>query len=389
MVVVLVMYLLYNFISPSVSRSELMIGKAAIGRVEETIPAAGLVVPESEHILSSLITARIEALLIKPGEQVKIGDPIVILDKEKELSRLASLQDKSELKKNEIRKQQLEFNEQLSQRTTALSVKGLTIKRLETELLNKERLEAIGGSTKEATERAALALEIAKLELEQEKYELENLKESIENSLEKLSIENNMLDRELEELDKKITLSDATATMNGVVSWVKDDIGSEIREGEELARIVDLSSFKVEGSIAATYAHELKNGREIWLRFKNEILKGKITSIKPSVSQGAVNFDISLENPQHTQLRANRKVDLYVLTDLREGVLRVKNGAAFNGSRYQKVYVLKDDKAYLREVEIGLSNFDYVEILSGIEAGEELIVSDIKKFNEISEIRIK
>lgn len=382
-------YFFYNFISPSVSKSELRIAIIEKGRVEETIPASGVVVPESEHILTSMITARLKSLKLKAGEKVKEGDAIVILDKEKEENRLASLQDKNDLKKNEIRKQELNFNDQLLERETALSVKELKIRRLETELKNKQRLEAIGGSTKEATERAALALEIAKLEYEQEKSALENFKASKANTLEKLSIESNMLSRELDELGKKIALSDAVATMDGVISWVKDDIGSEVKAGEELARIVNLNSFKVEGSISASYAQALKTGRTVWLRFKDEVLKGRITTIKPAVSKGIVNFDVSLELPSHESLRANRKLDLYVLTDQRENTLRVKNGPVFNGSRYQKIYVLRGDKAFLTELEVGLSNFDYVEIISGVNEGEELIISDPKKFNEVSEIRIK
>lgn len=383
------LYFFYKMISPSVLRSELLIGTIEKGRVEETVPASGVVVAESEHILTSVITARLKSLSIKAGEEVKKGDAIVILDKEKEQSRLASLQDKNALKKNEIRKQELVFSDQLLERKTALSVKELKIRRLETELQNKQRLEAIGGSTKEATQRASLALEIAKLEFEQEKSALNNFKASKANILEKLSIESKMLSRELEELDKKILLSDAVATMDGVVSWVKDDIGSEVKEGEELARIVNLNSFKVEGRISASYASALKTGRSVWLRFKDEILKGVITNIKPAVAEGVVNFDVSLEAPSHELLRANRKVDLYVLTDQKEHTLRVKNGPSFNGSRYQKLYVLKGDKAYLKEVEVGLSNFEFVEIVSGLSEGEEVILSDPKKFNELSEIRIK
>ena len=379
----------YSYLSPSVSRQDLQIAKSERASIQETIPASGLVVPESEHLLTSLVNARIKEVNIKTGEKVSVGDAIVMLDKEEVESQLKALQDKSELKENEIRRQELLFNEQLSQRETALSVKELKIKRLETDLQNKQRLEAIGGSTREASERAALALEIAQLESNQEQYELDNFKKTIANDLEKLRIESNMLHRELEELHQKIERSDAVASMDGVVSWVKDEIGSDVKAGDELARIVNLSSYKVEGSIAASYAHELKTGRQVWLRFKDELLEGQITSVKPAVSAGIVNFDVSLKLASHPQLRANRKLDLYVLTRSEENVIRVKNGPVFTGSRYQKVYVLKDDKAYLKEVETGLSNFDYVEIVSGLEEGEELIVSSIKKFNEAEEIRIE
>jgi HlyD family secretion protein len=68
--------------------------------------------------------------------------------------------------------------------------------------------------------------------------------------------------------------------------------------------------------------------------------------------------------------------------------MRVKNGPFFTGARDQKIFVIKGDKAIARTVQIGLSNFDWVELL-GVQPGEEVIISDTKEFQHLDEFIIK
>jgi HlyD family secretion protein len=83
------------------------------------------------------------------------------------------------------------------------------------------------------------------------------------------------------------------------------------------------------------------------------------------------------------------KVELFLVTKRVDKTVRVANGPAFSGKRKPFVYVLKDGIARRREVEIGLSNFDYVEIKSGIAAGETVIISDLSRFEHLQEIIIE
>ena len=84
------------------------------------------------------------------------------------------------------------------------------------------------------------------------------------------------------------------------------------------------------------------------------------------------------------------KVEVYLVTEARPKTIRVANGAGFNGAPVQDVFVLRTDgKAERRTVKVGLINFDFVEITEGIKAGERVIVSDMTKFKNATELEIK
>jgi HlyD family secretion protein len=83
------------------------------------------------------------------------------------------------------------------------------------------------------------------------------------------------------------------------------------------------------------------------------------------------------------------KVDVFLITAKHHKVVRVPNGQTFNGSIEQDVFVLKNGKAERRTVKIGLSNFNYVEILSGLKVGEEIIVSDMDAYKHVKSLTVK
>ena len=82
------------------------------------------------------------------------------------------------------------------------------------------------------------------------------------------------------------------------------------------------------------------------------------------------------------------KVDVFLVTATRSKVTRVENGPVFNGSGDQEVFVLSKGKAVKRQVKTGLSNFDFIEVLSGLQPGEVIITTDLKGFNNTKEITI-
>ena len=83
------------------------------------------------------------------------------------------------------------------------------------------------------------------------------------------------------------------------------------------------------------------------------------------------------------------KADVFLVTASKSNVLRVVNGPAFKGTSAQDIFVVKDGKAIRRTVNIGLSNFDYVEITNNVSVGDVVITSDMSDFINASEITIK
>jgi HlyD family secretion protein len=174
-----------------------------------------------------------------------------------------------------------------------------------------------------------------------------------------------------------------------VLTWVNEDIGATVQQGDPLARVADLSSFRVRATISDSYADALHPGDAVVVRLNGTDLRGTISTVSPAVEKGTVTFYARLAEDHHPALRSNLRADVFVVTSKQRNVLRVKNGPFYQGGREQPVFVVRDGKAERRVVRFGESNLDYVQILSGLRPGEEIVLSDMKDYLETPSLTIK
>lgn len=380
---------LKSMVEPSVKRSTFAISLAEVGVIEATVPASGIITPEYEVTISSPVKAKIEQVLFNAGERVHAGQSILRLNKEASLLAFEKLNEEQRVNRNKINQLSLGLQKSLDELKTQYSIKQMKISSLETALDHEQSLLVIGGSTEENVKQARLTLNVAQLELTQIKNQIGNQKAMMQADLKSLGYEINIREKDIRGVSDKLKNAAISSPRNGVITWVNNKIGAEINESEELVRIADLSSFKVEASISDTYADEVIAGRTALVRINKTDLRGNINNVEPAVENGTVKFSISLSDKSSKMLRSNLKVDVFVITSYKENAVRVKNGAVFNGSQEQRVFVIEGKNAVSRKVKIGESNSDYIEILSGIKAGEHVITSEMKDFIHLSKVKIK
>ncbi|ETZ24100.1 efflux RND transporter periplasmic adaptor subunit [Pedobacter sp. V48] len=378
-----------SIVEPAVKGSTLSTSIAETGRMEATVPASGIITPEYEFTISSPVDARIEQVLFNAGEKVLTGQSILRLNKESAMLAFEKLNEEQHVNQNKINQLSLGLQKTLDELKTQYSIKQMKISSLETALEHEQSLLAIGGSTDENVKQARLTLNVAQLELKQIKNQMDNQRATMQADLKSLGYEINIREKDIKGISDKLKNASIFSPRSGVITWVNSKIGAEINEGEELVRIADLSSFKVEASISDTYADEVKAGRAAVVRINKTDLTGNISNVQPAVEDGTVKFSINLSNKSSKLLRSNLKVDVFVVTAYKEHTIRVKNGAAFNGSEQQKVFVIEGDNAVSRQVKVGESNSDYVEILSGLKAGEKVITSEMQDFTHLSKVKIR
>jgi len=193
---------------------------------------------------------------------------------------------------------------------------------------------------------------------------------------------------DLKQLEHKLNLANVSATRNGVITYVNKNIGANVKEGETLLRIADLSSFKISGSLSDNYIDQLHNGMPVIVKVNDTQLQGHVSNVYPSVQNNLVTFDIQLNDRANKQLRPNLKVDVYLVTAVHNKVMRVANGAAFKGASPQDIFVVDGDGAQRRSVHTGLSNFDYIELQDGVKPGDVLITSDVSNFKNARQLKI-
>lgn len=388
-VLVVSIWLMRQYIKSSLSRSEITTAKVEVGDVENTLNATGEVLPEFEEVITSPINASIKNVIMDAGGKVKAGQSILTLDKSAAENDYVKLKFQLETKKNEIGKIKLDLNKSFYDIQSNNDIKQLRIINLTDAVENARRLFKAGGGTREDIEQAELNLKVARLEKKQLENEIKSKQQTMQIEEREAEIAANIQENDLKELQRKLDLANVVATRSGVVTYVNKNIGANIKEGETLARIADLSSFKVKGNLSDTYMDQLHNGMPVIVRINDTQLRGKVSNVYPSVQNGIITFDIQLDERNNKQLRPNMKVDVFLVTAMHSKVLRVANGPAFRGASPQDIFIIDNGKAEKHTIHTGLSNFDFVELLDGVKTGDVVITSDMSEYKNSKELTIK
>ena len=372
----------------SVKRSDITTSVVEIGNIENTINATGEVLPEFEEILTSPINASIKNVLVDAGGKVQTGQSILTLDKSATQTDYEKQKFALESKQNEIQKLKLDLNKSFYDIQSNNDIKQLHIGNLADAVENARRLFAAGGGTREGIEQAELNLKVAQLEKKQLENEIKNKQQTMQIEIKDAEIAADILKSDLDALQRKLNLANIIATRAGVVTYVNKNIGANIKEGESLARIADLGSFKVQGSISDNSLDQLHAGLPVIVLINDAQLRGHVINVSPSIQNGIISFDIQLDERNNKQLRPNMKVDVYLVTATHNHVMRVANGPAFKGPSAQDIFVLNNGKAERRAVHIGLTNFDFVEIKDGVKSGDVVITSDMSEYKNSKELDV-
>ncbi len=376
-------------LSSSISQSAITTGVVETGNIENTLEATGEVNPEFEQVITSPINAVIKNVLLDAGTPVKTSQSVLELDKEFTQIELEKLKYQLELKQNNITKLKLEVNKSFYDLKANDSIKLLRINSLQAKVQDAKRLLKAGGGTREEVEQAELDLKVAQLEKRQLENEIHNKQLTMQTDIRESEITAQIQMKDLNELERKLQQANIVATRNGVITWVNKNIGSTIREGESLVRIADLGSYKITGSISDTYADQVRTGMPVIIRINDSLLHGEVLNIHPAVQNNIVSFDVQLEDRSNKLLRPNLKVDIFLVTETHSNIMRVANGAAFNGGKSLDIFVIQGNKAMRRTVQIGLSNFDYVEIKNNVKPGDVIITNDMSQYKHLTTITIK
>jgi HlyD family secretion protein len=382
-------WLLRTWLNSSISRSEFTTARVEIGSVENTINASGEVLPEFEEVVTSSINGSIKSVSADAGTKVKPGQAIIELDKSASENEYVKLKFQLETKRNEIAKLKLDLSKSFYDIKSNNDIKQLRIGDLTNAVENAKRLYKAGGGTREDIEQAELNLQVAQLEKKQLENEVRNKQKTMMLEQKQAELAASIQESDIKQLEHKLQLANVAATRSGVITYVNKNIGANVKEGETLLRIADLSSFKISGSVSDNYIDQLHTGMPVIARVNDKQLQGHVTNVYPSVQNNLVTFDIQLNERNNKQLRPNLKVDVYLVTAVHGKTMRVANGAAFKGASPQDIFVLSGNVAQRRSVHTGLSNFDQVEILDGVKPGDVVITSDMSTYKNSKQLTVK
>ena len=122
----------------------------------------------------------------------------------------------------------------------------------------------------------------------------------------------------------------------------------------------------------------------------SEKLEGTVSSVTPLSKNGVISFSVQLKEDNNKRLRSGLKTDVYVMNAVKEDVLRIANASYYVGRGEYDLFVMtSDDEIVKRKVQLGDSNFEFVEVVSGLNPGDKVVVSDMTNYKNKNKLKVK
>ena len=388
--VVVVICVLVSLMRTTVRVGDLEFSTVDRGTIEVSVSASGKVVPAFEEIINSPINTRILEVYKKGGDSVDVGTPILKLDLQSTETEYKKLLDEEQMRKYKLAQLRVNNETTLKDLAMQVKVKEMTLNRMQVELRNERYLDSIGSGTTDKVRQAELSVNVAQLELEQLRQQLANEREVLDAEYKVQELDFSIFRKGLAEMKRTLDDARVRSPRKAILTYINNQIGAQVTEGSQIAVISDLSHFKVEGEIADSYGDRVAAGGRAVVKVGSTQLDGVVSSVTPLSKNGVISFTVQLEDDSNSRLRSGLKTDVYVMNAVKEDVLRIANASYYVGRGEYELFVrTSDNELEKRTVQLGESNFEYVEVLSGLRPGEDVVVSDMNQYRNKNTLKLK
>ncbi|MDN0052686.1 HlyD family efflux transporter periplasmic adaptor subunit [Bacteroides caecigallinarum] len=382
--------ILFSLMRSSVKEKDLVFSEVSKGTIEVSVSASGKVVPAFEEIINSPINTRILEVYKKGGDSVNVGTPILKLDLQSAKTEYNKLLDEEQMKRYQLEQLKVNNSTYLSDLEMKVKVAEMKLNRMKVELRNERYLDSLGSGTMDRVHQAELNFETGKLELEQLHQQLANERKVKAADLKVKQLEYEIFLKGLAETKRTLDEAQIRSPRKAILTYINNQIGAQVNEGSRIAVISDLSHFKVEGEIADTYGDRVAAGGKAVVKIGSEKLEGQVSSVTPLSKNGVISFTVQLEDDSNRRLRSGLKTDVYVMNAVKEDVLRIANSSYYVGRGDYQLFVLDgSDELVKRKVRLGDSNFEYVEVVSGLQPGDRVVISDMSQYKNKNKLKLR
>ena len=376
--------------APSVERSSVWIDTVKRGPMVRQVRGLGTLVPEDIRWIPANTEGSVEKILIWPGTKVEPGDVILELTSpeleqsahDAELQAKAAEAELTTLRANLQR-------ELLDQESTTAKVRSdyeqAKMERQTNDQLNKNGLvAALQYKTSQVKEQ-----ELANRNQIEEKR-LQFARDSIEPQL---ASKQAAVDQANQLAKLKLVQVEALhvkAGMAGVLQQLPVQIGQRVKVGDNLARVADPSKLKAQVKIAETQAKDIQPNQQAIIDTRNGVVKGHVKRIDPAVEQGTVTVDVAFDEELPKGARPDLSVDGTIELERLDNVVFV--GRPAFGQENNTVGMFKlvpgSSEAVRTPVKLGKSSVNTIEIISGLNPGDQVILSDTSAWDSHERIRL-
>ena len=359
----------------SVSSDRLRIGTVVRDDFVRDIAVQGRVVAGVSPTLYAAHTGTV-TFDVSVGDRVEEGQFLAFIDSPEVTNRLGQQQALYESTRMDVSREEILTKQKKIENAKNVSVAEMALTTAKREARRAE--EAFKGGA-----ISTLDLEKARDEQKFAEVDFNFVKEISELDLERLDFELNTkkldLERqrlELEDLQRQVEEQRVKSPISGVVGSLLVDQKASVGPNQALLVVVDLTRFEL---VAPGMNAEISHGSDLY--------RGELVSVSPEVIDGQVSVSIQFVDVPEG-LRQNQRMPVRILLEHLEDRLVVQRGPFLDANQGRVAYVVEDGVASRRQIETGARSARLVEIVSGLNEGESIIVSSTDSFRNAKQVLI-
>jgi len=382
--------ILSNWLSAEASVSSERIRTAVVSRGDliRDINVQGRVVAAVSPTLYSPATGTV-TLDVQPGNAVTVGQVLASIDSPEirseflqEISSLDQLNAELEREKIQARKAKVKSQQTIDLAKVKLTAADREMRRADESIKTNAISEIDFERARDEMARAKVEHDhaIQDAQLEGESLEFETTTRQLAVGRQQLIVD---------ELKRRVDDLSIRSPVDGIVGNVAVNQKALVNENAPLVTVVDLSAFEVEIRIPESYADDLGIGLAGDVQYNGAEYRGKLVSLSPEVVNNEVVGRIRFAGDTPPGLRQNQRVTVRVMMDELIDVLKLQRGSFTDSGGGRSAFVLTEaGLAERREIRLGARSVAEVEILSGLAAGDQVIISSIAEFEEYDTIQV-
>jgi HlyD family secretion protein len=359
----------------SVSQSRIRVAEVERGMFIRDLSLQGNIVAANSPKLYAPAVGTV-TLLANPGEQVNKGDTVAIVSSpsltnrlQQEKSRLESLQIELERQKIATKQARIKSRQQIQLEKVVLDAAEREKRRAEQSVkiqaLSQIDYEKAIDDLKRSQLKYDFAIEQAELEQENLSFELKT-KESEYNQYKLLVGNTERLVNELNML----------APVSGIIGSWSVEQKSAVSLNQPILTVVDLSAFQVEVDIPESYADSVGIGMSVKVNYNAQEYDASLISISPEVTNNVIKGRVAFSAEPPPGIKQNQRVSSRVIIEQKDNVLYLPRGSFVQHHGGLKAFVIDGEIATLTNVTLGARSIDKIEVVSGLEKGQTVIISN-------------
>lgn len=377
--------------APSVERSGLWFGTVKRGPMLRQVRGPGQLKPEQIRYISAVTGGRVERVMVRPGTSVEPGT--VLLELSNPDVDLAALTAQSQLSQAQAQLVTLRTSLETSRLNQISSVSTIR-----TQLREAQRQFSSGETlatrnliaANEVTRLRDLVTELTeRLSLEQQRLDL--ISSTVDSQL---TLQRDQIDRLraiVESNRQRVASMHVTAGVAGVVQDLTLQPGQWVQSGQSLAQVLQPGRLKAELRIPETQARDIVLGQVADIDTRVGHVPGRVIRIDPGSTNGTVGVDVSLEGPLPQGARPDLQVEGMIELERLADVVFIPRPAYGQPNSSTGIFKTVEGGKYAERVtvQLGRASVNEFEILGGINVGDEVILSDMTRWDNVDRVRIK